>query len=84
MINLFDKNGKLSIEALGRIKNHHAGSDGFEKRTLRCHYCRHKAIEVYSNARGHVDLKCRKCNADSTYNVVMCRGGVIEFEIILA
>lgn len=81
-LNLDPTNG-LSEETLARIRKHADGTGELRTRVLQCHYCRHKAIIVYEDARGHVETKCKKCGQKSVYNVVLRRSGSISFRRVM-
>ena len=72
----------LSDEILQRIRKHEAGTSGLGKRPLKCLYCGHKEVEVFEDARGHVQAKCKKCGREAVYNVVLCRNGTIRFRLL--
>lgn len=74
----------LSDEVLQRIRKHEDGIAGLRKRALRCHYCGHKEVEVFEDARGHVKAKCKKCGREAIYNVVLCRNGTVRFRFLPA
>ena len=73
------KNG-LPEDVLAKVRKHSAGTENLKKRTLVCHFCDHKAIVVFENSRGHVQTKCKKCNKESIYNVVLRRNDGVIFQ----
>jgi len=79
-----DLSGGLSEEILARIRKHTDGTQELQTRTLLCHYCRHKSIIVYEDSRGHVKAKCKKCNRESIYNVVLRRNGSVVFRRVIS
>lgn len=40
---------------------------------LRCPYCRHNALAVYGDTRGHVETKCKKCGNVTVFDVLDMR-----------
>jgi hypothetical protein len=72
----------LSDTVLARVRRHSAGTEGLKTRQLKCHFCEHKTIVVYEDSRGHVKAKCKKCNQEAVYNVVLRRGGGVMFRRI--
>lgn len=43
------------------------------QRFLLCPYCRHKAVAVFDDTRGHLQAKCSKCGKTTTYNTLDMR-----------
>lgn len=43
------------------------------QRVIRCPYCRHSAIIVFEDARGHIQTKCNRCKRDVVIDVVSMR-----------
>ena len=75
------KNG-LPDTVLARVRKHSAGAENLKTRTLKCHYCEHKAIVVFEDSRGHIQTKCKKCNTEAIYNVVLRKNGGVLFRRI--
>ena len=44
-----------------------------KQRFLLCPYCRHKAIAVFEDTRGHVEAKCSKCGRTTAFDVLNMR-----------
>lgn len=44
-----------------------------KERMLKCPYCRHNALTVYEDTRGHVEVKCKKCGKITVFNVLSMR-----------
>ena len=44
-----------------------------KQRLLLCPYCKHKAIAVFEDTRGHVEAKCSKCGRTTPFDVVNMR-----------
>ena len=44
-----------------------------KQRFLLCPYCKHKAIAVFEDTRGHVEAKCSKCGRTTPFDVVNMR-----------
>jgi len=74
-----DLSAGLPQEVLAKVRRHADGTNGLKTRVLVCHYCEHKAIIVFEDSRGHVKAKCKKCNRESIYNVVLRRNGKVVF-----
>ncbi len=72
----------LTDEILQNIRKHEAGTNGLKRRALRCHYCNHKEVEIFEDARGHVKAKCGKCGHEAIYNVAFCRNGAVRFKLL--
>ena len=71
--------GLLPESVLANIRKHSQGAENMKSRTLKCHYCEHKAIKVFEDSRGHVQAKCKKCGEESIYNVVLRKNGSVMF-----
>ena len=74
-----DLSNGLSEEILARIRKHSDGCEGQKSRVIECHYCRHKAIIVFEDSRGHIKAKCKRCGAESIYNVMFRRNGAVMY-----
>jgi phage FluMu protein Com len=72
----------LSEEMLARICRDANGTPGLKNRPLICHYCGHKVMMLFEDTRGHVEIKCRKCDRVSTYNIFFRRDGRVMFRRI--
>ena len=77
-----DLSDGLPDSVLENVRRHSAGTEKQNTRTLVCHYCNHKAIIVFEDSQGHVQAKCKKCNKESIYNVVLRRNGTVVFRRI--
>ena len=44
-----------------------------KQRFLLCPYCKHKAIAVFEDTRGHVEAKCSKCGRTTAFDVLNMR-----------
>jgi DNA-directed RNA polymerase subunit RPC12/RpoP len=75
----FDFSDGLSESVLAKVRKHSAGTEAQRTRVLLCHYCNHKAIVVFEDSWGHVKAKCKKCNKESIYNVVLRKNGTVMF-----
>lgn len=64
---------RLSQETLDKIRRHEAGIEGLRSKTVACHFCEHKTIQIYEDSKGHVRAKCKKCGQESTYNLALRR-----------
>ena len=56
-------------DVLDRIKRVKREVDGLESRSLYCPYCNHQSLIIYSDAKGHVQTKCKRCGQVSDYNI---------------
>ena len=43
------------------------------RRYIKCPYCKHNAIVVYEDTRGHVESKCKKCGRITVFDVMSMR-----------
>lgn len=43
------------------------------KRTMSCPYCKHNTINVFSDARGHIETKCTFCKKEVVVDLVNMR-----------
>jgi hypothetical protein len=75
----YDFTHGLSDDVLEKVRKHTIGIENQKTRVLKCHFCGHKAIKVFEDSRGHVQAKCKKCNCESIYNVVLRRDGTVMF-----
>ena len=44
-----------------------------KQRFLLCPYCKHKAVAVFEDTRGHVEAKCSKCGRTTAFDVLSMR-----------
>jgi transcription elongation factor Elf1 len=65
---------RVPEEVLAKVRKHSDGAENLKTRTLNCHYCDHKSIIIFEDARGHVKAKCKRCGEESLYNVLLRRG----------
>jgi len=72
----------LSEEVLAKVRKHTSGTEGQKTRMMRCHYCEHKAVKVFEDAKGHIETKCKKCGEIAVYNVVLRRDGTVMFRLM--
>jgi len=63
----------MTAEKLEKIRKHAAGTENLSFNVKDCHYCGHKSILIYEDARGHVQAKCKICGEESLYNVLLRR-----------
>ncbi len=64
---------RLSDKTLEKIRRHEAGTEGLSYRTITCHHCEHKTIQIFEDSSGHIRAKCKKCGEESTYNLALRR-----------
>jgi len=74
-----DLSNGLPESVLAKIRKHSEGAENLSSRFLPCHYCKHNAIMVYADSKGHVGAKCRKCGKSAIYNVALRRNRFISF-----
>ena len=67
----FDLSEGISEYTRAKVRKHAEGAENLKSRTLKCHFCEHKAIKVFEDSRGHVQAKCKKCGIESIFNVVL-------------
>lgn len=60
-------------EMVEKIRKSHDDVEGQSVRSLRCPYCRHCAIKVFDDARGHVQAKCKVCGKETVFDVLNMR-----------
>lgn len=44
-----------------------------EPRVIKCPYCHHNSIVVFSDTRGHVQTKCKVCGKETVFDVLEMR-----------
>ena len=42
-------------------------------RTVQCPYCKHNAIILFEDTRGHVQTKCKRCGREVVFDVLNMR-----------
>lgn len=62
-----------SPEMLAKIRRARTAIATQKERSLKCPYCKHNAITVYEDTRGHVEAKCKKCGQVTVFDVLSMR-----------
>ena len=60
-------------ELMAKIRRARIAISEQKPRYLKCPYCRHNAIAVYEDTRGHVECKCKKCGKVTVFDVLSMR-----------
>ena len=62
-----------SPEMLAKIRRARTAIATQKERSLKCPYCKHNAITVYEDTRGHVEANCKKCGQVTVFDVLSMR-----------
>lgn len=62
-----------SVEMQTKIHNARCAIASQKPRSLKCPYCKHNAIVVFEDTRGHVQAKCKVCGRETVFDVVSMR-----------
>lgn len=62
-----------SPEMMEKIRRARCAIATQEKRMVQCPYCKHNAIAVFEDTRGHVQTKCKRCGREIVFNVLSMR-----------
>lgn len=62
-----------SAEMLEKMRKAVSAVRNQTKRTVKCPYCKHNAITVFADARGHVQTKCTFCKKEVVVDLVNMR-----------
>lgn len=63
---LSDEMMSLVLSAVNAVRSQ-------KQRVVRCPYCKHSAIIVFEDTRGHVQTKCNRCKRNVVLNVLSMR-----------
>ena len=63
----------LSAEKYRRMKLSFGECEHLKERDLNCPYCNAPITGVFSDARGHLRVKCNKCKANMVLNLAYFR-----------
>lgn len=63
----------LSDEMRGMVLSAVKAVASQKQRVIRCPYCRHSAIIVFEDTRGHVQTKCNHCRREVVLDVLSMR-----------
>ena len=44
-----------------------------QHRVIKCPYCKHNAIVVFQDTKGHVQTKCKHCGSEVVFDVLNMR-----------
>lgn len=62
-----------SPEVQFKIKKARIAIASQSRRMVECPYCRHNAIVVFEDTRGHVQAKCKACGQETVFDVLSMR-----------
>ena len=62
-----------SADMMEKIRKARLAIASQEPRYIKCPYCKHNAIAVYQDTRGHVESKCKKCGQITVFDVMSMR-----------
>ena len=62
-----------SVEMLTKIRIAREAIASQNRRIVKCPYCRHAAIIVFEDTRGHVQSKCKSCGKEIVFDVLNMR-----------
>lgn len=62
-----------SAEMQTKIHNARCAIASQEPRIMKCPYCKHNAIVVFEDTRGHVQAKCKVCGRETVFDVLNMR-----------
>lgn len=65
--------GPLSDEMMSMVLSAARAVKSQKQRVIRCPYCKHSALIVFEDARGHVQTKCTRCKRDVVIDVISMR-----------
>lgn len=63
----------LSAEMLYKVHSAIEAVASQRQRAIRCPYCKHRAIIVFEDTRGHVQTKCKQCGREVVLDVMSMR-----------
>ena len=59
----------MTAEAKNKVECSHSEILDLTERELRCPYCNHFIMTLYSDVTGHLKAKCDHCKQITTYNL---------------
>jgi len=62
-----------SLEMLQKIRRARQATASQKMRMVQCPYCKHNAIAVFEDTRGHVQTKCKRCGRETVFDVLNMR-----------
>ncbi len=68
-----DRFGPVSAETARKLELSRIETENMESRDLRCPICGYRIGTVYTDRKGHVSIKCRKCKFDGVINLAYFR-----------
>ena len=69
----------LTEEDLYNIRKHADGVEELKPKLLKCHYCKHNAIKIFSDTKGHVQVRCDRCGRETLHHVELRRNNMFNF-----
>lgn len=67
------KSNPPTAEMLLKIKEARSAIASQKSRMVKCPYCKHNAIAVFEDTRGHVQTKCKACGRETVFDVLSMR-----------
>lgn len=62
-----------SVEMQHKIQRARRAIASQKMRMVLCPYCKHNAIAVFEDTRGHVQTKCKRCGRETVFDVMSMR-----------
>lgn len=68
-----------SSEMQQKIQRARRAISSQKMRMVQCPYCKHNAIAVFEDTRGHVQTKCKRCGRETVFDVLNMRRLKLRF-----
>ena len=68
-----------SLEMQQKIQRARHAISSQTMRMVQCPYCKHNAIAVFEDTRGHVQTKCKRCGRETVFDVLNMRRLKLRF-----
>lgn len=68
-----------SLEMQQKIQRARHAISSQKMRMVQCPYCKHNAIAVFEDTRGHVQTKCKRCGRETVFDVLNMRRLKLRF-----
>ena len=68
-----------SLEMQQKIQRARRAISSQKMRMVQCLYCKHNAIAVFEDTRGHVQTKCKRCGRETVFDVLNMRRLKLRF-----
>ena len=69
-----------SLEMQQKIQRARRAISSQKMRMVQCPYCKHNAIAVFEDTRGHVQTKCKRCGRETVFDVLNMRRLKLRFQ----